>query len=317
MHVLIAGCGYVGGLLAHNFIQQGNRVTALRRRSPTSPDRDSSQSPSSQPPSSDIEWWQQDLSKPFKFSFDFDVDHVIFLASPDDSSLKSYQKVYLAGLKNLLEAIFVAKSGGAQRKKPLRFVLVTSTGVYGEADGKWVSEQTQPRPRTATGKILLEAEQYLRKAFSTWGTQVFKDFTVVRFGGIYGPNRMRFCQSVLEGNGSLKKGATQYTNRIHQTDAARLLLHLVSQPKVKPCYIGVDNHPAPYNEVVAWVQSQRGAAIAPLPHKESKPSPRGNKRCQNDLILKTGFEFCFPTYQEGYKPFIEGWLKDSRSLDAP
>ena len=314
MHILIAGCGYVGGPLAQNLIQQGHLVTALRRRNPLSPSVDSRSSILDQTDSTKIDWLQQDISKPFEFSSRLELDQVIFMASPDNSQPESYRSIYIDGLKNLLKALQTLQISGQGQGNHLRFILVTSTGVYGDADGKWISEQTAPIPSTPTGKILLEAEQILQTEAGTRGIDWLKDWTVIRFGGIYGPGRMSLCRTVLEGGGALKSGPIQYTNRIHQTDAARLIQHLILQEAIEPCYLGVDHCPAPYNEVVEWIQNQRSTDVEALPYQKNSSPKRGNKRCQSHLIRQSGFQFQFPTYRDGYKPFIDRWLRDSTSF---
>jgi nucleoside-diphosphate-sugar epimerase len=60
-------------------------------------------------------------------------------------------------------------------------ILISSTGVYADLNCE-VTEQTPPKPNTLAGKVLLEAEQLFRQqnAFKT---------TIIRFGGLVGPDR--------------------------------------------------------------------------------------------------------------------------------
>ena len=69
----------------------------------------------------------------------------------------------------------------AQKHNVKQVIYISSTGVYGDHNHK-VDEQTPPAPATPSGKILLQAEQLLQNnlAFST---------TIIRFGGLFGPNR--------------------------------------------------------------------------------------------------------------------------------
>ncbi|MDO1499384.1 hypothetical protein Q2T40_03905 [Winogradskyella maritima] len=62
-----------------------------------------------------------------------------------------------------------------------KIVFVSSTSVYGEIHGE-VDEDTPPNPSTESGKQLTEAEKIFKdvKNFET---------TIIRFGGLIGPDR--------------------------------------------------------------------------------------------------------------------------------
>jgi nucleoside-diphosphate-sugar epimerase len=62
-----------------------------------------------------------------------------------------------------------------------KVILISSTGVYADLNMK-VNEVAAPQPNTASGKILLEAEELFRQ-------QTAFKATVIRFGGLIGPGR--------------------------------------------------------------------------------------------------------------------------------
>ncbi|MCC8409027.1 SDR family oxidoreductase [Mucilaginibacter sp. UR6-1] len=65
---------------------------------------------------------------------------------------------------------------------PVKHVIyISSTGVYGDNNQK-VTELDPPNPTTESGKALLAVEDLLK-------AQNGFDMTVVRFGGLFGPNR--------------------------------------------------------------------------------------------------------------------------------
>jgi len=37
-----------------------------------------------------------------------------------------------------------------------------------------------------------------------------------------------------------------------------------------------------------------------------EPSRGGNKRCSNELLRSTGFEFTYPSFREGYRDILGG-----------
>ena len=51
------------------------------------------------------------------------------------------------------------------------------------------------------------------------------------------------------------------------------------------------------------------AAAMDLPQPpvgDAGPARGGNKRCRNDLLRSTGFEFAFPSFREGYRDILAG-----------
>src|SRR5256885_95369 len=64
--------------------------------------------------------------------------------------------VTLEGLANVVDA--VRAWPGAPR-----FVHVSSTSVYGQADGSEVDESSATEPREESGRVALEGERFLRK----------------------------------------------------------------------------------------------------------------------------------------------------------
>ena len=62
---------------------------------------------------------------------------------------------------------------------------LSATNIYGDADGGWVDEMTDPCPTTQLGKNRLYAEQAWLSLFHEYGLPVH----VFRLSGIYGPGR--------------------------------------------------------------------------------------------------------------------------------
>ncbi|MAZ27795.1 MAG: NAD(P)-dependent oxidoreductase [Cytophagaceae bacterium] len=92
-----------------------------------------------------------------------------------------------------------------------KVILISSTGVYSDAQGK-VTENDMPRPETEAGRQLLEVEQmYFRSHL---------ECTIVRFGGLFGGSRnpVRF----LAGRENLKNGEAP-VNLIHREDCLNII----------------------------------------------------------------------------------------------
>ena len=63
---------------------------------------------------------------------------------------------------------------------PLRVVLISATGVYGDCAGAWVDESREPAPESDRGRRRLHAEQTLR----AWGHAQAVPIAILRVAGI-------------------------------------------------------------------------------------------------------------------------------------
>ncbi len=115
---------------------------------------------------------------------------------------------------------YVKKMAGLSRAievSPVKnIIFVSSTSVYGDLDGE-VNEQSVARPETESGKQLLAAEQ-LFKNDPTLQT------TVVRFGGLIGPDRHPV--TMLSGREGLMNG-NEPINLIHLDDCIAIIRMIV------------------------------------------------------------------------------------------
>ena len=268
--VLLVGCGDIGLQLGETLSQHGFLVRGLRRHPPA-------QSP--------FEFIQADLLDPPSLQSIQDVyDFIVYTATPSQSTPEAYEQTYVQGLRNLMAAV---------AKPRERFLLVSSTGVYQQSCGEWIDESSETKPTRFSGQTLLKAEQLAAAGWS--------NTTVIRFAGRYGPGRLRLVKKIQQGC-SVVEAPPKYTNRIHRDDCAGLLHFLMAQvlagEDVEPIYVGVDNDPASEAEVLDFIASQLQVA---LPVREmAPPNMSQNKRCRNDLVVKAGYEFKYPSYKEGY-----------------
>jgi nucleoside-diphosphate-sugar epimerase len=279
--VLIAGCGYVGRALGVELIGGSHQVWGLAR------------TPDSLP--TGVRPIAADLTDAASLArIPAELDAVVYLAAPGGSDDERYRSAYVAGLANLIDTL------ERQGQVPARIFFVSSTAVYAQERGEWVDESSATLPVHFSGRRLLEAEALLRAGpFAA---------TVVRFGGIYGPERTRLVRSVREGRAVFRETPPQWTNRIHRDDCAGVLRHLLGLPNPADLYLGVDCEPARTEDVLRWLAAELDA---PSPRKADAEDPavratRGNKRCRNDRLLASGYTFAHPTYREGYRVVIEG-----------
>lgn len=271
--VLIAGCGDLGSELARRLQARGWQVTGLRRNPEGLPDG--------------VQGLAADLCAPeCPPDWPARIDYLVYCPAAGRRDAELYQRLYVQGLQHVLNWM------GQHRQRPRLLLQVSSTGVYAQHQGEWVSENSAALADSDTSRALLAAEDLaLRSGHPA---------SVVRLAGIYGPGRTRLIDQVREGL-RVPAEPPQYTNRIHRDDAAALLEHLLLQAEadelLAPCYIGVDDQPAPLHEVTDWLREQLGV---PLP-SSLRPSPRmGSKRCSNALARESGWTPAYPSYREGY-----------------
>lgn len=280
MTILLAGCGDLGTEAGLRFHALGHRVVGWRR------------SPAKLPAA--IEGVAADLGAPGLPRVPADTTAVVIAVAADSPTEEAYRAAYVDGLTHVLDAL---ERDGV---RPQRVLFVSSTAVYGDAGGGWVDENTPPRPGGFSGRVLLEAEQLLQAAFSGTATTA----TSLRLGGIYGPGRTRLIDQVRGGTAVVPEDA-RYTNRIHRDDAAAAIVHLATMPpEPAPVYVGVDNDPADLGTVLRFLAAELGLAEPPV--GDAGPARGGNKRCRNDLLRSTGFEFAFPSFREGYRDILAG-----------
>ena len=136
------------------------------------------------------------------------VTTVVYAVGFDRAAGRSIHEVYVNGLAAVLDAL-PADSG--------KFIYVSSTGVYGSAQGDWIDEQTPCHPDREGGRACLAAEQVL-------GAHPLGDRGVIlRMAGLYGPGRIPRMRELLAG-APLPVPAAGYLNLIHVDDAAQVVL---------------------------------------------------------------------------------------------
>lgn len=278
-NVLIAGCGYVGTALGNRLAAEGHTVWGLRRRPVTLP-------PAIRPFAADL------IAPKTLQTLPPALDVVFYTAATDAHDDAAYRAVYVEGLRNVLRALDL------QRQHPRRVLFTSSTGVYAQSCGEWVDETSHAEPADCAGIRLLEGECLLLEGpFPA---------TVLRLGGIYGPDRAGLIEKVRLGHAELEDGSSVYFNRIYRDDAAGALHHLMTLQHPDHLYLGVDHEPAELAAVLGWLAEQLG-----VPPPRAGESPRrwmprhgSNKRCRNARLVASGYVFRYPTFREGYAALL-------------
>jgi nucleoside-diphosphate-sugar epimerase len=106
-----------------------------------------------------------------------------------------------------------------QRSLPAALVYGSTSGVYGDAQGRWVSEATPARPMTPRAWRRVDAEATVHWLGRATGVRT----TVLRIPGIYAPDRAGGTprERLQRGTPVLRAEDDVYTNHIHADDLAR------------------------------------------------------------------------------------------------
>lgn len=114
------------------------------------------------------------------------------------------------------QALLAALSGG--KILPRRLVYISTSGVYGDCGGAWVSEERPPLPQTARAQRRADAEARLRQ----FGRRRRVAVPILRAPGIYAGDRLPL-ERLERGLPLLREEEDIYTNHIHADDLAAIV----------------------------------------------------------------------------------------------
>ena len=188
----------------------------------------------------------------------------------------------------------------------LRWVgYLSTTGVYGDHQGRWVDEDTPLNPATNRGQARVDAE-------AAWRAIPNLPLHIFRLAGIYGPGRGPFAK-VRKGTARriIKQG--QFFSRIHVDDIAQALDLSIAHPDAGAIYNLCDDDPAPPQDVISHAADLLGLPLPPAEDFETAemtPMARSfyaeSKKVRNDRVKQAlGWEPQFPDYRSGLAAMLK------------
>jgi nucleoside-diphosphate-sugar epimerase len=262
--ILIAGCGYVGQATADLFHHAGWEVEGWTKSG--------GQMEKPYPIIAvDLSQREQVNARPENF------DVVIHCASTRGGDADLYRRVYLEGARNLIDR-FVGST----------FLFTSSTSVYAQGGGEWVTEESEANPVHGTGQVLLETEKLI---LASGGI-------VTRLAGIYGPGRSALLQKFLSGKAVIDPAQDRFVNQVHRDDIAAALFSLLDrQPSATGIYNVVDDGPTLQSECYRWLAVRLNGAL-PLSGRSTSTGKRGqsNKRVSNAKLRRMGWTPRYSTF---------------------
>jgi len=279
--ILMVGCGKIG-LRVAKLLSTNNEVWGLSRGHQEAEKQN-------------IQFITADVCEPESLNSQLpkNIDYLIYCLTPAERSESAYRQVYLTGLKNTLSAL-------VNNQSLKRLYFVSSTAVYHQDASEVVNESSSTHPNSFSGQVLLEAEALC--AASPHPS------TVIRFSGIYGAQRNRLIQQVKSGQAQLST-TCRLTNRIHEDDCVGFIHHLVQEDilgnTVEPLYLSSDSKPVDLNEVIGFLASELSVSLEGQLEGKHDTRRAGNKKCNNQKMLESGYQLRFPSYQEGYLEMLK------------
>jgi nucleoside-diphosphate-sugar epimerase len=283
--ILIAGCGYVGQAAADLFHAAGWDVEGWTASKKSAGALSAKPYPVCQV---DISSRDQVAERPGTF------DAVVHCASSRGGRVEAYRQIYLNGARNLLDRFVGTK-----------LLFTSSTSVYAQRDGSWVTEESETKPARETSRVLLETEKLVLGC----------DGTVARLAGIYGPGRSALLSKFLEGTAIIDPENDRFINQVHRDDIASALFLLVNGEwhKRQICNV-VDDQPILQSDFYRWLARRLNRPLPPI-RESSEQRKRGdtNKRVSNAKLRSRGWILHYPTFVDAMEKSI---LRIKSKLDT-
>lgn len=239
--VVIIGCGDIGQRVAALYQQQGANVAGLAHSEAT---RARLKANNIQVLDADLDDAQTLSALPTQHA------EVFYFAPPPK------QGVIDSRIRDWLNSLTAAN-------QPNQIVLISTTAVYGDSGGEWVTEQSPTQPGTDRGRRRLDAELAVTAYAALTGVPV----VILRVPGIYGPGRLP-RERIEQGLAVLAESESGYTNRIHADDLANICLAAAQAGRSGEIYNVSDGKPGTMTEWFTTVAEVLGLPPPPVVTRE-------------------------------------------------
>lgn len=173
------------------------------------------------------------------------ADTVLHFAPPANSGTRDMRT------RNLLAALSLGKLPG-------RLVYISTSGVYGDCCGAFVSEIHPLNPQTARAQRRADAEKQIRN----WAGRNRVRASILRVPGIYAADRLPLDR-LRQGLPCIADSEDSYTNHIHADDLARIAVAALRRGKVCRVYHASDDSRMKMGEYFDAVADMHGLPRAP------------------------------------------------------
>ena len=203
------------------------------------------------------------------------AEAVVHCASSGRGGAEQYRAVYLGGARALGEVL-----------APGTLVFTSSTSVYAQTDGAWVTEESAAEPDRETGWVLRETEDFV----------LAQNGIVARLAGIYGPGRSVLLRKFFAGEAVIEGDGGKWINQVHREDIAAALVQLVTA-RARGIFNVNDDKPLAQRAVYAWLARRFEKPLPPTGEPDLNRK-RGwtNKRVSNAKLRGLGWGPRYPSF---------------------
>lgn len=274
--LLIVGCGYLGERVLRLAQERGWHVSATCRSASRRVNLEQL----------GAVVFQCEVSDPYDVAKLPAADVVVYAVSLKLRQGDNQHPAWLIGIRNFLDCWH------RQPGRWHRFILISSTSVYGQKDEKWVSESDNCEPESLEGRTICLGEAVARQA-----TCRNAEVVIARLSGLYGPGRVVYARQFRE-QSPLRSAPNGWLNLIHVEDAARAILALADTRSPDLVYNITDDEPVRRLDYWQALSQWMNIPIPPiLPDHLSSPT---NRRISNAKIkLHLGLDWHYPSYRSG------------------
>ena len=290
-HIVIVGCGDIGFRVAKIWKKQGKSVFGVARSEES----------------------LNALRQQHLHAVSADLDNLATLTEFGGRLCKQSLLYYFApppskGIEDSRMANFLLSLN--KNNLPKQIIYISTSGVYGDQQGRLVDEQTAPNPQVDRAKRRFHAEEQLIE-YATNNTSVA--VTILRVGGIYGPGRLPL-QRLKDQIPLLHENLSPQTNRIHADDLAQVCVAAATEKSDGEIYNvsdGSNSNMTEYFNTIAdfcnlprpplvdWEEAEEKISKGMLSYlKESRRMD--NSKMINDLEI----ELIYSTLKDGLKSCV-------------
>jgi UDP-glucose 4-epimerase len=251
--LVTGGGGFIGSYLSEWLVRLGAKVVVFDVNPPNDPLEGAIYFPGDVCSLDDLKRAMKDVEMVFHFAGLVGVEKILPIP----------YKVMEVNLRGTINAIDSARHHGIQR-----FVLASSSEVYGQPRDMPISEDCDAAPISFYGMSKLAAEAYCRAAAEEWGLSV----TILRYFNVYGPRQQEnfvipiFIRRALQGKPPIIYGpGTQSRCYTYIDDAiyGTILASFLPQGVGQVFNIGSDQE-VTILELAHFITEQVGNLLAPV-----------------------------------------------------
>ena len=180
---------------------------------------------------------------------------------------------------------------------------LSATSIYGNANGEWVDENTNPNPTSFRGISRLNAEKAWLEYFKNYQIPI----QIFRLAGIYS-NENNVLQRLKLGTQNMIEKQNHYFSRIHVEDIAEILFISLKKFNSGEIFNISDDYPSSNVDLVKYAASlinvnpPQSISVDQIESEMLKDFYRDSKKVKNQKMKNFfGHNLKYPTFKEGLK----------------